>query len=90
MNKQIEEMANDLCLCSICDLEDYDDCTVKDSGKCYKATQLAEKLYSKGYRLASEVAREIFEEIEDILNNVGYFDELDLNALKKKYEVSGE
>jgi hypothetical protein len=32
-----------------------------------------------------EVAREIFEEIEDVLNHIGYFDELDFNALKKKY-----
>jgi hypothetical protein len=33
----------------------------------------------------AEVAREIFEEIEDVINNIGYFDELDLEALKKKY-----
>lgn len=32
-----------------------------------------------------EVAREIFAEIEDVLNNIGYFDEIDCNALKKKY-----
>ena len=45
--------------------------------------------YSAGYdRKASEVAREIFEEIEDVLNNIGYFDELDFEALKKKYPDS--
>jgi hypothetical protein len=33
----------------------------------------------------AEVAREIFEEIEDVINNIGYFDELDFEALKKKY-----
>ena len=33
----------------------------------------------------AEVAREIFEEIEDVLNNLGYFDEIDFKALKKKY-----
>lgn len=33
----------------------------------------------------AEVAREIFEEIEDVLNNIGYFDELDFEALKNKY-----
>ena len=27
----------------------------------------------------------IFEEIEDVINNIGYFDELDFEALKKKY-----
>lgn len=31
------------------------------------------------------LAAEIFEEIEDVLNNIGYFDELDFEALKKKY-----
>jgi hypothetical protein len=35
--------------------------------------------------LAAEVAREIFAEIEDVLNNIGYFDELDFEALKNKY-----
>ena len=30
-------------------------------------------------------AREIFEEIEDVLDNIGYFDEIDFKALKKKY-----
>lgn len=33
----------------------------------------------------TEVAREIFEEIEDVLNNIGYLDEIDFKALKKKY-----
>ena len=33
----------------------------------------------------AEVAREIFEEIEDVLNNIGYFDEIDFKSLKKKY-----
>lgn len=32
-----------------------------------------------------ETAAEIFAEIEEIINNIGYFDELDLEALKKKY-----
>ena len=35
--------------------------------------------------IKEKVAREIFEEIEDVLNNIGYFDELDFKALKKKY-----
>jgi hypothetical protein len=35
-----------------------------------------------------EVAREIFEEIEDVLNNIGYFDEIDFKALKNKYTES--
>ena len=39
---------------------------------------------------ASEVAREIFEEIEDVINNIGYFDEIDFEALKKKYTEEGK
>ena len=35
-----------------------------------------------------EVAEEIFAEIEEVINNIGYFDELDFNALKKKYTES--
>ena len=41
---------------------------------------------SKDKALVREaVAREIFWEIEDVLNNIGYFDEIDFKALKKKY-----
>jgi hypothetical protein len=49
-------------------------------------TCLAHALTEKGYRKASDVAREIFAEIEDVLNNIGYFDEIDFNALQKKYD----
>lgn len=35
-----------------------------------------------------KVAREIFEEIEDVINNIGYFDEIDFLSLKKKYTES--
>ena len=38
--------------------------------------------------IKQEVAREIFEEIEDVLNNIGYFDEIDFKALKNKYTES--
>ena len=46
---------------------------------------IANYLIGHGYRKSTDIAREIFEEIEDVLNNIGYFDELDFNALKKKY-----
>lgn len=49
------------------------------------STMFAKALYNAGYRKASDVAREIFEEIEDVLNNIGYFDEIDFRSLKKKY-----
>jgi hypothetical protein len=50
---------------------------------------IAENLYNAGYRKKSEVAREIFEEIEDVINNIGYFDEIDFRSLKMKYESEG-
>ena len=51
----------------------------------------AEKLIAKGYRLASDVAREIFEEIDSLINIVGAMTGLDIFVmgkyaeLKKKY-----
>ena len=75
-DKQIEEMADILC-----DAKGHD-CNGGDDCRCVKQ---AEALYNAGYCKATDVAREIFEDIEDVLNNIGYFDELDFNALKKKY-----
>ena len=53
---------------------------------------LAEKLYNAGYRKASDVAREIFEEIEKVanllLNDIDYSGGdfvRDISELKKKY-----
>lgn len=81
--KQIEEMAKAVCV----------NCTseVCASGRCAfqydcpLSMETIKRLHRKGYRLASEVAKEIFAEIEDVLNNIGYFDEIDFKALKKKY-----
>jgi hypothetical protein len=75
IDKQIEEMAKDL--------ENYT-CMSE-----YQAEIASRMLYIKGYRKASDVAREIFEEIEDVINNIGYFDEIDFRSLKKKYESEG-
>ena len=89
-DEQIEEMAKDLCECYV----DYGTDTID-----VKAT--AEKLTIKGYRKASDVAREIFEEIEEVfrqhtdggyyLNNAWIPEYLDpytqdaVAKLKKKY-----
>lgn len=88
MNKQIDEMAKDLCR--------VDTCEIKKSGipcnhRC-KAHIYATRAIDKGYRRASEVAREIFEEIEE----KGKVDEpiveyyilsySELAELRKKYE----
>ena len=82
--KQIEEMARAMCpfskntLCRECS----DECFYKD---------YAERAYNAGYRKTSEVAREIFEEIDDLdiqLNNgdldIKYFGSA-IAELKKKY-----
>ena len=63
-DKQIEEMARDLCECYNCDGTCYQDDKPCDL-KCDEYTN-AQYLYEKGYRKASDVAREIFEEIEKI------------------------
>lgn len=52
--------------------------------------RIAKHLLDASYRKASDVAREIFEEIGDVINNIGYFDEIDFRSLKKKYESEGE
>lgn len=79
--KQIEEidvMANDIAM--TCPDLVNDGCGRRSCVEC-----LANGMSDLGYRKASEVAREIFAEIEEVLNNLGYFDELDFNELKKKY-----
>jgi hypothetical protein len=59
-----------------------------------KALRYDRNQYDKGYKdgyddgydkRASALARKIFDEIEDVLNHIGYFDELDFETLKKKY-----
>ena len=66
-DKQIEEMAYDVCNSSHCTVEEWQCCSVC-AGLCEKAKRISEKLTAKGYRKASEVAREIFEEIDKVLN----------------------
>lgn len=59
---------------------------------------VVEYLYNAGYRKASDVAREIFEEIEnnyadflyDGYRNIVVLTEKDFEELKKKYESEGE
>lgn len=44
-----------------------------------------ERAYKKG---CQDTAEKIFEDIEDVINNIGYFDEIDFLSLKKKYTES--
>jgi hypothetical protein len=64
MNKQIEEMTN--CLCDVLDF-DYDD---EIGVTKVDAKTTAEGLYNAGYRKASEVAKEIGDEIAKNLMQV--------------------
>ena len=64
-NRQINDMARAMCF-------QRESCTAKSciNVNCEK-TWLAEALYNAGYRKASDVAREIFEEIEsELLNDI--------------------
>lgn len=58
-DKQIEEMARDMCKLPM----ECHECHRLGNYEC-KAKRYAERAIDKGYRKASEVAREIFKEIE--------------------------
>ncbi len=85
--KQIEEMAK--AICSACAIRE--NCKLEDV--CRATLQESEALYNAGYRKQSEVAREIFEEIENLSvntvddwgNSVQIISEIDYAELKKKY-----
>ena len=84
--EQIVEMAKICCL--ICEFEHCGKCLNGPGlGNCYMATLTAQKLYNAGYRKASDVVAEVFEEIEQVLM-CGSNDELRLAVriaeLKKK------
>lgn len=95
MNKQIEEMAKDLCDCMptiACDF--YDDC------KNCPRVEMAEYLYNAGYRKSTDVAMEVAEQFKEIakqyLLEKGLYLAVFKNALshaetelKKKYESEG-
>lgn len=52
--KQIEEMAKDLCQARFCSLEEWNECKGTGAEYCYKAMQVAKTLYRYGYRKQSE------------------------------------
>ena len=62
--KQIEEMAKDLCHTETCEIKKIG---IPCNHRC-KAHIYATRAVDKGYAKASEVAREIFKEIEKIVN----------------------
>ena len=87
-DKQIEEMCKIVCQCNnngtcIISLRPCD-C------ECSLATELG-KLYNAGYRKASEVAREIFEEIDRMcIDTFGNFNHRVFAELKEKYTEGEE
>ena len=61
-DKQIEEMAKEICSEYDCIIPCHS-CAYYECANC-RDTKSAVKLYNAGYRKASDVAREIFEDIE--------------------------
>ena len=83
MNKQIEEMTFDLCMIDRCKRLPRAECNNTTCAHCE-----ADALYNAGYRLASEVAREIFEDIEKITTHgiwLTSMSEVAFAELKKKH-----
>ncbi len=81
-DKQIEEMANDIDKSHWRIELDFTGCHIN-------STEIAEALYTAGYRKSSDIAREIFEEIDELLMPFGYqLKTISLQKyikLKKKY-----
>lgn len=67
MNKQIEEMARDLCQNDFCSSDCHSRCRLPANSYCWDVEIVAEKLTTIGYRKASDVAREILRTVEQIL-----------------------
>lgn len=99
MEKQIEEIAKDMCEYY------YEGTCYQDKKPCDCKCDIfsdAQYLYAKGYRKASEVAREIINEIADLmwqgesekLNYIiggRYYSKQEFIAeIKKKYESEGD
>ena len=83
MNKQIEEMAHLIAIpCS--ERIEYDGVCVddKECGECHTCTEAAKAIYNAGYRKSTDVAREIFEEIDKELSE----DEQEFERLDKLYQ----
>ncbi len=96
MQNEIEQMAKDFCAVGI----PCEECHLYKN-RCH-AKKYATRAYNNGYRKASEVAREIFEEIEtllylnalrgDVFTGRYFSEELetDIAELKKKYTEEGK
>jgi hypothetical protein len=105
MNKPIEEMAIEFAKincnekgCGCCDLIDEYGSLELSCEDYLKYKEMAQTFYNAGYRKASDVAREIFAEIEhsfmyrnaDIYSGDIFIDKVDFAEFKKKYGVTEE
>ena len=91
--KQIGEMARDLCRLS-CTCEECQTVPSHKKDKC-KAKVYAKRAYAKGYRKASEVVRDIFNDLNEMWHKgrgfIKYPDLVRLERLhEQKYTEGGE
>ena len=99
MNKHIEAMAKDIRTAEMDYLWTMLTANIDDAidGAAPRNERLATALYEMGYRKSTDVAREIFAEIEDLCEQYKYFCEGTyapelkdaIAELKKKYESEG-
>ena len=86
-DKQIEEMAKDLCECYNCDGTCYQDDKPCDL-KCDEYTN-AQYLYEKGYRKSSDIAREIIADFREMIKGYENID-VYLDRIENKYTEEGK
>lgn len=96
MNREIEEMAFDLCRIDTCKHLPQAECDKTTCAHCE-----AEALYKAGYRKSTDVVAEVLEILSELKENyladddvreacaISYA-EIKIVALKKKYESEGE
>ena len=98
MEKQIKEMAKVIHIAEVNFVKERVKCIEQDVDFPYntKAEFQADCLISAGYRKSSEVAREIFEELDKFIitkvidnGNINYDIGDKYKALKKKYGIEG-
>ena len=88
-DKHIEEMAKAVCINCMDEVCASGRCTFQ--WDCPLSMETINRLHRKGYRKASEVAREIFEEIERLTKNHGItYTQRVIAELKKKYTEGDE
>jgi hypothetical protein len=87
--KQIEEMARDLCYNGgTCSLEEWNDCKLKVGEYCSKCKSIAERLINAGYRKQSENTVELPCKVGDILYVITQMKDKRILPFINEYEVT--